>query len=162
MCPQCAQALSATDKFCRHCGFAMARVQPPVEPLQPPQSGRAGLAVWHKLLLGFVALLVVLAVATWLVMRDSASKVFKTPAHQPTLSEAPFSLDGSKGGSTSTEMTSSTEPPAQESSVPQAAEMAVPVVEEKAPQPAAPQTRPEPAAPPGPQKPLSGDRALIY
>ena len=160
MCPQCAQALSATDKFCRHCGFAMVSVQTPVESSRPHKAGSAGLAVWHKLLLGFVALLVVLAVGTWLVMRDSASKVFKTPAHQPTLSDAPFSLDGSKGGGTSTEMASSTEPSAQQSAVPQAAEMAVPVVEEKA-QPAAPQTRPEPAAP-GPQKHLSGDRALIY
>lgn len=97
MCPQCAQALSATDKFCRHCGFAMTSMQNDVQPAQPRRTGLAGLVLWQKLLLAFVALLVVLAVSTWLMMRDSASKVFKTPAHQPTLSETPFSLDGSRG-----------------------------------------------------------------
>ncbi|WP_288638890.1 hypothetical protein [Comamonas kerstersii] len=55
-------------------------------------------------------------------------------------------------------MASSTVVPAQQTAVPDAAEMAAPVVQEKT-QPAAPQTQPAPAAP---QKNLSGDRALIY
>ena len=160
MCPQCAQALSATDKFCRHCGFAMTSMQNDVQPAQPRRTGLAGLVLWQKLLLAFVALLVVLAVSTWLMMRDSASKVFKTPAHQPTLSETPFSLDGSRGES-HTEMASSPVVPAQQTAVPDAAEMAAPVVQEKT-QPAAPQTQPAPTAHPAPQKNLSGDRALIY
>ncbi|QTW17448.1 hypothetical protein [Comamonas kerstersii] len=138
----------------------MTSMQNDVQPAQPRRTGLAGWVLWQKLLLAFVALLVVLAVSTWLMMRDSASKVFKTPAHQPTLSETPFSLDGSRGKS-HTEMASSTVVPAQQTAVPDAAEMTAPVVQEKT-QPAAPQTQPAPTAHPAPQKNLSGDRALIY